>query len=734
VGIRKKSIFIFYVLVIMIIAAQANASGSSSSASELALDALNRGDVDIAFKLVKDALAEGVQDYDRSICRLVLARCLILYEKIDDALNILEGSYLDPYIGDVAYLVSFRALRTRDSQRALVLLDKMKTAHPGSLCLPDEETRADLLLKTGKASEAAEIFSEQANRGSGTSYFYQSKLREALARKKAGQMDSAKEILASLAHRNDLNSIAAKARIELEKIGGKAPDDSGELAKILIKEKRYRDAALEYGRLVSDRAMAGITTSTELRFDYAMALFHAHEDESALEQFDTLIASPLFSKTSEVLFRKAKLLSRMNQNAQAISAFQKLLKSGKGYEKQTLYQLALIDLEDGRYEKAYKYFAKRLSDRGVEREWLTWLAAWTAFRSEDFRGAKKYLDLLLSHRAFARSLDHDRYRYWRARVLLKLNQRSPAIKDLLYAASDSAFSYYAFKAREMLEQMTYSLPSGPREKLRQLGNSIRSPLAPLQLQFEEAIHLNAAKKAMLLGRLGMPTEAARHLDIIPFNEKNNGPESRYAFCMFSLIAGRPDMALNLARSPEVESYCRELDKPLFQTYYSLIYPQGYAGLVHEECRKQGVPPELAFAIIFHESKYKPWVVSNADAVGLMQLLPKTAEAVANRAGMGTLLRSDLMDPEINIRLGVMYLKQLMDEFGNRPLLIAAAYNAGPVTVKKWIQNKKDLPTEILAEEITYQETNRYVRMVTATMEIYKIISELSHEAGPASSP
>lgn len=120
----------------------------------------------------------------------------------------------------------------------------------------------------------------------------------------------------------------------------------------------------------------------------------------------------------------------------------------------------------------------------------------------------------------------------------------------------------------------------------------------------------------------------------------------------------------------------------------------------------GVEKALVYAVIRTESKFRPQAKSHAGAVGLMQLLPETAEWVAKSLGEKI---GDLYDPRINIRLGTAYLKYLLGKFSLSDAL--AAYNAGEGNVAGWIESG--------AQEYPYSETRTYVKRVLRSLKVYK---------------
>jgi len=129
-------------------------------------------------------------------------------------------------------------------------------------------------------------------------------------------------------------------------------------------------------------------------------------------------------------------------------------------------------------------------------------------------------------------------------------------------------------------------------------------------------------------------------------------------------------------------------------------------------------PYLVAAVIKHESKFDPYARSDGGALGLMQLMPQTAEWIARQLGE-PFTEDYLYDPALNIRYGVWYLAVLEDEFGGNDILALAAYNAGRGNVRDWMErfHWNDQFNEI--DAIPYPETRLYVRRVLEDREQYK---------------
>ncbi|MBU1900624.1 lytic transglycosylase domain-containing protein [Myxococcota bacterium] len=127
-------------------------------------------------------------------------------------------------------------------------------------------------------------------------------------------------------------------------------------------------------------------------------------------------------------------------------------------------------------------------------------------------------------------------------------------------------------------------------------------------------------------------------------------------------------------------------------------------------------PLRTLSFIHKESAFDHDAISPAHAVGLMQLLPRTAQLL----GGGEV---DLFDPAENIRLGDLYLSKLDALYGGQLPLIAAAYNAGPNVTTAWFKGKATMSTDLFIEMIPFKETRNYVKWLSQTLIRYRMIHE-----------
>lgn len=149
------------------------------------------------------------------------------------------------------------------------------------------------------------------------------------------------------------------------------------------------------------------------------------------------------------------------------------------------------------------------------------------------------------------------------------------------------------------------------------------------------------------------------------------------------------------------------------------YPAPYAALIQSESARANIAPEWVYAVMRAESGFRPRVRSPALAVGLLQLMPKTAAEVAKRR-KETLPENWADDAFTNIRLGTDYLGAMMADLGS-PALGVAAYNAGPDAIRRWQSGMGKVPLDVFVELIPYEETRIYVSRVLSNYAHYAFL-------------
>ncbi|MDI3338342.1 lytic transglycosylase domain-containing protein [Defluviimonas aestuarii] len=364
-------------------------------------------------------------------------------------------------------------------------------------------------------------------------------------------------------------------------------------------------------------------------------------------------------------------------------------------------RLARKEMREGDARRAYRMAAEHHLRSGSDYADLEWLAGYIALRKlGDAKTALAHFDRF--QRAVNGPISLSRAGYWRGRAYEKLGM--PGEAQAAYAEG----ARYPTAFYGLLSAEKVGLPLSPAMAGGEAYPDWRSQ------PFAQSSVLLAARELMAAGD---ETLAARFL--LHLGEGLSGYEIG-ALAGMAVEAKEPYVALSLAKAAAEKG---------------VIWPTAYFPVPALSGLDLPVRPELALSIARRESEFNHRVISHAGARGLMQVMPGTAEMMAKKIGVSYEKSKLTTDWQYNARLGAAYLDQLVDEFGNSPLLVAVGYNAGPGRSRRWISELGDPRAEGVdpidwIEAIPFRETQTYVMRVAESLPIYR--ARLTGQTGPLS--
>lgn len=428
----------------------------------------------------------------------------------------------------------------------------------------------------------------------------------------------------------------------------------------------------------------------------------------ALDKHNVSLARYLLKQYKAAYQKEAEILSTIHQQPLNITKLE------PGEFSSHFYLYGLKRLVHSNMAQALKLWqqpkAKKIMREEHQQAFLAHVALYKALRNNEdtqswFKQIKPeyYNDLLMDwqirfalkqrnwHRV-AELINHSNnkeqpsWQYWLARALEAQGKKAEA--QALYEPLAKNRHYYGFMASMRLKQR----PNFAEEKTT-TDLSILKPYQPIMAQIQA---LHSAKQEQQASRL-----LNDFISELPKEEA-------------SALVYWVDSILQWHGKSVYLSNNEQLNNQLL-----LRFPLAYQSTVRQYAKHYAVPPEFIYAIIRQESGFREDVVSVAGARGLMQVMPRTALLVSKESKIDYAHQNQLFLSHKNINIGIAYLQQLGKRFRNHPVLIAAAYNAGPRQVVNWLKDHPTQEIDLWIETLPWQETRNYLKNVTAFAVVYQ---------------
>lgn len=345
------------------------------------------------------------------------------------------------------------------------------------------------------------------------------------------------------------------------------------------------------------------------------------------------------------------------------------------------------------HELAASHGLDRTDGTRAEAEFLAGFIA-LRFLNDAPRAARHFAEI---ERSGPSVITTSRGAYWQGRAALARGDTAAARAHFARAAERPTAFYGQLAGRELGEDM----PALTRRLSR------AAPPEPDRARLAAFEQRDLVRAAQALADLGDPRRALTFL--LRLEDASADATDRLVVARLARGLGRHDHAVWIARRAGAQG--------------AMLLPYGWPAPFPAP---QGVlEPALVFAISRQESNFDPLAVSSARAMGVMQLLPSTAQEVARRLGIRHATPMLTQDPAHNMLLGAHYAAEMLARFGGHPVLAAAAYNAGRGRVDQWLVTYGDprTGTDLLdwMEQIPFAETRNYVQRVIENVAVYRAL-------------
>ncbi len=493
----------------------------------------------------------------------------------------------------------------------------------------------------------------------------------------------------------DLREQILAALESLGKIQTLSPGDYEQRGDQLMANDRPQLAALDYEAALKAWGESG---SFELRKKLAEAYFKSRQYPLAAQSYEALQRHSPNGLDSETELRLAQAYSRSDQFDKAIHLYEAMLNARSSGERPDLeYKIAFLTMDKGDLDAANQQFSHLLEayPQHPQREQMRWLMAWNHYQLQQWDQALYQFALLQQN--FPSSRYAQRVPYWRARILEKQGKSDLAHQAYQNIVSGDPLGYYGFLSLKRLEK-NWEVPKAPHSHFAaQLPKgSIPAPFSPEKLEPGKNQNLLRARELLMVG---LWEDFLGELEQLTAQETVHGDFARLQRDILNPTQTNSGQGGGVLSS----------------------HPPAYSTLVTLFSQIRNFPPALTWAIMREESRFRPQVVSPAQAMGLMQIIPPTGQEIANDLGRQGFVPEQLYQPVTNIEFGVHYLNKNRQRFGGALPQTIASYNAGPEAVDRWLKSRPNRDWDEFIEEIPYKETNNYVKKVLVSYYIYSLV-------------
>lgn len=401
----------------------------------------------------------------------------------------------------------------------------------------------------------------------------------------------------------------------------------------------------------------------------------------------------------------ARALWTKGMASEAREIFNRLEKTMKGrMSLAELYWLkARMAEEINDHQAVADLLDRALKERITEstmRDKILWYSAWNERRQGHYEAAAARLADLdeKTQDEFVRV----RALFWLGKSLADAKKEDEAKVAYEKLISLDPLGYYGLLAHKHLG-LAISL------KPAQTPPNAEAPQIPLDTVLAEWLHI-LEERDVLMPLLDEASQAYR-------KQPDQNDEGWVALFKYYAKAG-----LYMKLYDSLASLPPERRKSVLENHPELLFPQPWNEEVKTASLQYGVQEELIYAIMRQESAFDPRARSVADAFGLLQILPEVAEKLATEHKIPYAQMEDLYNPSVNIAIGAAHVKELMASHKKQFILAVAAYNANEKAIRNWMKTRFRGDSLEFIEEIPYEETRVYVRLVMRNLIFYSLLN------------
>ena len=432
----------------------------------------------------------------------------------------------------------------------------------------------------------------------------------------------------------------------------------------------------------------------------AEAIYAKLEPFAANEE---LSESDIYKFYSEYAYTEAALGKNEKAIELYLSAYDRFKSNDEEAAGEFLYMAADMARLAGLLEDAEKYYRLFIDSypHSGKIEVARFLSFWIDYKRGRFADAKSALSQIISA-TNEMSYDRQRALYWFARVAEKSGEKEESQKIFCSLSTKMPASFYGSFAAGRVKKGGFECPEN-------------DTVSDDKTKFHDETMLPETEWILAAMVTGDKNTVGKILKNAAKTIDNDGAEiDRLVASYAAKTVNNHTLAANILRS--ISNFSNTSKE-----YFKLRYTVAFEEEILAHCDFYDVSPIFVFSIARQESLFDTSAISSSYAIGLLQLLPATAQTLATRENYGKIETKDLQKPLTNIRFGVRFLADLVKKFDGQVPLAAASYNAGPNRIKKWIENDPERELDEFIEDIPIFQTRNYVKKVMTNYAVYHYI-------------
>ncbi len=440
----------------------------------------------------------------------------------------------------------------------------------------------------------------------------------------------------------------------------------------------------------------------------ALKMYVKFLDQSLKKKVNRKHRSLLNKEIKDVEIELARALWTIGRRSEAEKILKARIKEKKKSFSYAIHYWLLGRIEEEKKNSKETLEWLRLSVKEVQEDSALesqsrWFLAWNLFKMEEFKEAIEHLEWFQNDKI--EDFTKARALYWVGVSLDRLNEKEKAKNAFEKLSAMDPLGYYGLLAkRELGEPLKKPDAKESKSDSYFFRLKLRGVFTPEWTDWMVSMNERPALK--------------KYLDQVTKDYLKDRSQDDDVWLVLLKSYARSGEYLMLFQ--KLYTLSPKIRDQLLNDHPELLFPTPHRNEIFEAARRFNIEPELIYSIIRQESAFNPEARSPADAFGLMQLLPKVGEQVGKEIGIEIKDYTDLYLPEKNIPLGAKFIADQRKRHKNNFIATIASYNASDKAIRGW-QESRPRPSAVeFIEEIPYEETKSYVRLIIRNYAFYRL--------------